>query len=173
MFFSFTMISFSNDTNNGINSNEYVKNELQPQPGFNMEELNSLHDGNMVTIASELPDPSTMGLGAVTVSLVRSGDTEEVQVYLVYSGSFLSNAIRCSSLVVSDTSFFNPVIYKEWEDVSRYYTAGNLAYAYIGRADIPASEDKAKVKTSGLQVYNMEKSSWNSYTNVGGSWSIN
>lgn len=102
--------------------------------------------------------------GEVSVSLIRDGDSEDVQVYMNWVGDFSISGFRFKKLTAKSTSALFPKTYGTVGNGSSYKTynvvASPVAYRYITTITIPTDVEKAKITVSSLQVYELVNSSW-------------
>ena len=116
--------------------------------------------------------PLASGVAEVAVSVARDGTSEDVGVYLSYTGPFLSNAIRFKQIDVRNKSDLIGISYGTIGLGTGYRTfevPGALAYVVkVGEVSVPTNIDEVKVRTTGLQVYCMrDHSTWHAVNNFG------
>lgn len=102
--------------------------------------------------------------GEVSVSLIRDGNSKDVQVYMNWSGDFSINSFRFKELTVASSNWLSSKPYGTVGTGNSYktysVTASTVASCYITTVKIPTDVEKAKVTVSDLQVYAVAKGSW-------------
>ena len=127
---------------------------------------------NEITIYDNMSsalEANSKTVGILEPTLIRSGNTTKVELYLAYTGS-LANMVRFKSIVVESVTL--GINYKVFKPTSGTYknigfTAGTTAYIKIGNLDIPTNKERAIVRSNDLYVYTLEEG-WQSYSNING-----
>lgn len=105
-----------------------------------------------------------LATGEVSVSLIRDGNSTDVQVYLNWSGDFSINSFRFKKLTVASSNLLSSKTYGTVGTGKSYktynVTASTVASRYITKFTIPTDVEKAKVTVSNLQVYELVNGSW-------------
>lgn len=113
---------------------------------------------DVITYATELLT------GEVSVSLIRDGNSSDVQVYMNWSGDFMISGFRFKKLTAKSTSALSSTTYGTVGTGSSYKTynvvSSTVASRYITTITVPTSVKKAKITISDLQVYEMVNGSW-------------
>ena len=147
-------------------------------PIITVENLDEWKEFQTVTLTQD--DTGVMPAidgGGIGFFLIRSYNTEDVEVYFQWAGTEMLNKVRCTNLTVDDGSLLKPVIYDTLEIGSGIYTQWGFPAAYSGTAKlhdvkILLSQTSARVRATNLMVYSLE-SGWQSVNYIGKSGLIN
>lgn len=106
-----------------------------------------------------------LSTGETSVSLIRNGNTSDVQVYLNWSGDFAISSFRFKKLTAKSTNALSSKTYGTDGNGRSYSTydltvSSKVASRYITTISIPTNVKRVKITVSGLQVHEMIKSSW-------------
>lgn len=154
-----------------------IDTEHTPQSGALYSELVIYDDISQVPKSAVRPN----GISVDTVRpyLIRSGNTEKVEVYLNYAGDTIASGVAFSSITISSTSLLWSKDYGVIKPdngnslVYGWFPAAVFGSARFGSVNIPIDVENVLVKTKGLKFYSMGTSSWLSMTNISGMWGIN
>lgn len=145
-------------------------------------EIQILNSGDLSEISipgKELVDSDISSVASVVPFLIRSGNTEKVEVYLHYSGTKPANSIRFKSLILKECNLLLPEkTYGTFTPSPPYiysthaFPAGVIGSVRIGDVSIPTDKSSVRVNTSDLQVFYMS-GGWNSFSNITGCWTLN
>lgn len=114
-----------------------------------------LHDTEKNSTSTEItPTTEIKPAGATIITGVyRSGNTQQCQVYLFWSGTDVFNALRFTSLTVKNTSDLFPITYGTF-GAKTYSTVGSsTGSVLVGTVNIPTNVTQVRITANGLQMY--------------------
>lgn len=166
------------NSSNNTSAEDYIELQVQNVSNFEEDKPIPAVDLNTNNSIQSIDSIQSSGGSYIKPSLIRSGNTEDVEVYLHYVGQKKANALRFKKLILEEATLLLPGSeYKVFEKSGKYITydfgAAKTAYIRIGEVKIPTDVDKVRVKSKDLMVYYMDGSGWSSLSNIQGNWSMN
>lgn len=120
---------------------------------------------------------SQRGATVISASVIRSGTSDDCELYLNWTGDDLYSAFRYKKMTVKSTSILFAETYGTFGNGSsyetEYVTAAAIGSTKIGDVTIDSDVEKVKVSSSGLQGYKMSSASWLSALEFTGTVTIN
>lgn len=117
------------------------------------------------------------GPTVISASVIRDGTSDDCELYLNWTGDEFYNGFRYKKITVKSTSALFPTTYETFGDGSAYttlnVTASTVGSTKVGDLTIDSDVTKVKVKSTGLQGYNLKAGSWLSATEFSGTVTIN
>ncbi|ABW17986.1 hypothetical protein [Alkaliphilus oremlandii] len=175
VFMIVTMILSLNIT---VFAEELVTDKIKAET-IEIQILNSEDFSETPIPGMELENSNFRANNTIVPFLIRSGNTEEVEVYIHYAGTKMANAVRFKSLTLKECNLVLPEkTYKTFKPAPPYlysthtFPAGIIGSVKIGDILVPTNKSSVKVNTSDLQVFYMTEG-WNSYSNIVGCWTLN
>ncbi|MEA1975158.1 MAG: hypothetical protein U9N10_06315 [Bacillota bacterium] len=95
--------------------------------------------------------------------------TNTYQLYLQVSGTDLTNYVK-GTYSVTSTSILFPKEYMSPKYISKSYTTSTLSNIYLATFSAPSEEDKIKLVTKGVKVYDISRAMWIDFGNWSGAF---
>lgn len=123
------------------------------------------------------PYGSARGATVISASVIRSGTSEDCELYLNWTGDESYSSFRYKEITVKSTSVLFAKTFGTFGNGTSYTTknvvSSPIGSTKIGDVTIDSDVEKVKVNSSGLQGYNMKSLSWLSAVEFTGTVTIN
>lgn len=120
---------------------------------------------------------ATRGATNITAAVVRSGTTDDCELYMNWTGTDLYSGFRFKEMKVKSTSLLFGETYGTFGNGTnytyKYVVAAAVGSVKIGDLDIDSDVEKVKVTCKDLQGYNLTSASWLSAVELTGTVTIN